>query len=180
MRKNKGLRSMKSDQWIKELYDENYEWLFRLASNRLRAFVGHSSDAQDVVQEVFMLAAEKDIRNHPNPAGWLAVTAENTCKNYIRANARNERKQRKCAQAKFGKTAHPSLFLLDSVEDETRASDMRMTIERALPPEDWELLRKYCLEERSIEEIAEEIGMTPNALRVRIHRIRKRLKKYLE
>ena len=70
-------------------YEANDDRLYRLAANRLKTYTGSEADAQDVLQDVFMLAVEKEIWSRPNPEGWLAVTTANVCKNYIRAAIRD-------------------------------------------------------------------------------------------
>ena len=58
-----------------QLHAEHYSHVFRYV--RLR--VKHSNLAEDVVQETFLRAWVdfNKFRNHPNPRGWLFVTARN-------------------------------------------------------------------------------------------------------
>ena len=72
---------MKPDSWLKELYEANYNNLYRLACNRLRLYAGHTSDVQDILQDVFLEAAKQNICSHPKPEAWLVVTTINICKN---------------------------------------------------------------------------------------------------
>lgn len=158
-----------NEQWLKQLYDANYEMLYRLASNRLTASVGHSADVQDVLQEVFLMAFMKEIDRHPNPEGWLVITTVNICKNYIQSNARHTRKTGKCAVAMRDKKTQS--------DDETSFADIRVSIEQALTREEYALLMEYCEGGRTLEALAKDKGLSVNALRVRIFRIRKKLKK---
>ena len=52
---------MAPDSWLRELYEANYSLLYRLASNCLRAYDCTPEDIQDVLREVFLKAAQKDI-----------------------------------------------------------------------------------------------------------------------
>ena len=70
-------------QWLEELHSAHYATLLRLARNRLYSATGSTSEAEDVVQDVFLLAAEKDIRDVPNPLGWLMKTTAILCKNEL-------------------------------------------------------------------------------------------------
>lgn len=167
---------MSKDRWFKELYEANYDRLYKLAAYRLKAYTGSEADVPDVLQDVFFLAVEKEIWDHPNPEGWLIITTANICKNYIRAAMRNFEKQRKCAQESFKKDVHHSL-LFSSSADETEAADIHMTIEQALSPEEQKLFRDYCVEKKPVEEIAKNEACNSNAIRVRIFRIRSKLKK---
>lgn len=158
------------EQWLRHLYDANYDMLYRLASNRLTAGVGHSADVQDVLQEVFLLAFMKEIDRHPNPEGWLIITTVNVCKNYIQSSARQARKTSKCVQV-----------LLDqhrrSGDDAMKSADIRVSLEQVLDQEEYDLLIQYCESGRTLEALAKDANLSTNALRVRIFRIRKKLQK---
>ncbi|MBQ3477072.1 MAG: hypothetical protein IJH25_02740, partial [Clostridia bacterium] len=47
---------------------------------------------------------------------------------------------------------------------------------KSLSTEDFELLKAYCIQDKSIDEISTETGYSPTRIRVRIHRIRKKVK----
>lgn len=157
------------EQWLKQLYDANYNMLYKLASNRLTAGMGHSADVQDVLQEVFLLAFMKQIDRHPNPEGWLVITTVNVCRNYIQANARQTRKSGKCAVAMLERKGKP--------DDAMQAADVRVSIEQALTREEYALLVSYCKGERTLDSLSKDMHLSTNALRVRIFRIRKKLQK---
>jgi len=89
---------MRSEKWLKTLYDANYKSLYRLASHLLYASIGHTSDVQDVLQEVFLLAAREKIYQHPKPEAWLVITTKNLCANFVRSSRRQVRKQGRYAQ----------------------------------------------------------------------------------
>lgn len=169
---------MKPDTWLDELYKANYDNLYRLAVNRMRLYAGNTSDVQDILQDVFLEAAQQEIHNHPKPEAWLVVTTLNTCKNYIRKNNRNERKKQKFAQEKLRKNKKGSLLFVASETDKTVVSDIQITLEQILSPEELSLIVKYTLEGHTLEHLGREMHMTPNALRVRIFRIRKKIQKY--
>ena len=63
--------------WLEDLHAAHYATLLRLAQNRLRHLTGNIDDAEDVVQDAFLLAAEKDIRRLDNPLAWLMKTTSN-------------------------------------------------------------------------------------------------------
>lgn len=65
--------------WLEELHSAHYATLLRLAQNRLRSLIGSIAEAEDVVQDVFLLAAEKDIRELDKPLAWLMKATSNLC-----------------------------------------------------------------------------------------------------
>jgi len=169
-----------SEDWLKLLYDSNYDMLYRLASNRLTASIGHSSDVQDVLQEVFLLASSKKINNHPSPEGWLVITTVNICNNYIQANARKVRKFNKCAQEQFSGNTNSKKQPINPNADETQHIDLQIAIEQTLSDNERDLLIQYYCDGLSFDEISHAMNVSPNALRVRMHRIRSKLKKYFD
>jgi len=169
-----------SEDWLKLLYDRHYDMLYRLASNRLTIGMGHSSDVQDVLQEVFLLAAKKKICDHPNPEGWLVITTVNVCNNYIQSNARRIRKYNKLVQEQHNANVDSKKRPVNPNTDETDDVDLQLVMEQVLSDEERELLIQHYINGLSLEEISHHLNVSPNALRVRLHRIRKKLKKYFE
>ena len=169
-----------NEYWLKMLYDANYEMLYRIASNRLTLGMGHDSDVQDVLQEVFVAASKQDIHNHPNPVGWLVVTTTKICNNYIGKNARHHQKVMRYAQATMDKSAHNAALFVERGEDDTAVSDIRLSMEQSLTQDEYSLLTRYCEREDSLDKMADEMDISPSALRVRIFRIRKKLKKFFD
>ncbi len=171
---------MKSEQWLEELYRSNYIHLYRLATFRLLSRSGTDSDAQDVIQDVFMTALKKreELTVHANVVGWLISTTAKTCNNYIRSSVhRGQRDWNYMCRRPVAK--ENEVTFVNYVPDETACIDIIVAIQQTLPADELELLRKYCTSEGTAEEIAMQIGISGNALRVRIHRIRKKLKKDL-
>lgn len=158
------------EQWLKQLYDANYDMLYRLASNRLTAGMGHAADVQVVLQEVFLLAFMKEIDRHPNPEGWLVITTVNICRNYIHSSARQARKTSKYMQVLLDRNHQ-------SDENTIKSADIHISLEQVLDQEEYDLLMKYCESGRTLEALAKETNLSTNALRVRIFRIRKKLQK---
>lgn len=168
-----------SEDWLKLLYDNNYDMLYHLASNKLTAGIGHSSDVQDVLQEVFLLASRKKICNHPKPEGWLIITTVNVCNNYIQANARRVRKYNKSAQAQLSGNVNSKKQHIISNADETRSVDLQLSIGQILSDDEYRILEQYYENGLSMEEISQNMSISPNTLKVRMYRIRIKLKKYL-
>lgn len=168
---------MTEDHLLRELYNTYYSTVYRLASNRLYAYTGSSAEAQDVVQEVFLLAAQKDIHNHPNPGGWLAVTTNYICMNYHKVATSNKKKLQSAADHICDSRQKP-LHLALVTEDMTEDIDIKLTLKAVLSPEDYDIIVEHYIFGRNLADIAEDIGISYVALRVRIHRIRKQLKKY--
>ncbi|MDO5300581.1 MAG: sigma-70 family RNA polymerase sigma factor [Clostridia bacterium] len=156
-------------QFLKRLYENNQQLIYRLILYTLRTHINTVSDADDLTQEVFIVAAKQieALKNHPNPTGWLVSTAYNLCKNHIRT------------------VIHRNEILCDSPElhagsdDVFAAYDIQLSMQQILKPEDYEILIEYCIQKRPSDEICDEYSLTPTTLRVRIHRLRRNLLHHL-
>ena len=159
------LKMNSNASFLEKLYTENYAMVYRFIAFTLKRHGGKTSDVPDLVQEVFVLAAKRIdvLRAHPNPAGWLIKTAQYTCMNYVSANARHREQ------------LFESLELHAKKEDAISEIDTLVSLEQMLKPDEYALLKAYCIEKRSTEDICRETGLSPNRLRVRMHRLRKYL-----
>lgn len=162
------LKMNSNTSFLEKLYTENYAMVYRFITFTLNRHGGKTSDAPDLVQEVFVLAAKRIdvLRAHPNPAGWLMKTAQYMCMNYVSANARHQEQ------------LFETLELHAEQEDAIAEVDMLVSLEQVLKPDEYALLKAYCIEKRSTEDICRETGLSPNRLRVRMHRLRKYLSPY--
>ena len=159
---------MSDMQWLEQLHREHYHTLLRLARIRLSQTSGRTTDAEDIVQQAFLLAGQKNIRSHEAPLGWLCKTVDNLCRQHARrCMVRFLSQQRLLERA-------PAV---SSAGDDEAA--LLLAMEQLLSPEDWTLLHLYCVQGVPPEELARQRNISVGALRVQIHRIRKKLKKTL-
>ncbi len=161
--------------WLEELHTVHYATLLKLAQNRLRHLTGNIDEAEDVVQDAFLLAAEKDIRHLENPLAWLMKAISNLCMQRMSRIKRDKEKEKRFIQDKMDKNTDRSVYAVERQESETGALLWLMLLEQSLSPEEWELLRKHALEGIPIESLAREMNVSTNRLYVRIHRARKKL-----
>lgn len=163
--------------WLEELHAAHYATLLRLAQNQLRRLTGNIDEAEDVVQDVFMLAAKQDIRQLENPLAWLMKTTSNMCMQRLDRVKRDATLEQRFIQNKLDNSAERSVYAVERAESETDALLWLLLLEQTLSPEEWELLRKYSLEGVPIEELATEMNVSVDRLYVRIHRTRTKIKK---
>ena len=157
------LRVESDAAFLERLYRENYTLVYKLVSRTLRQYTSVTNDASDIVQDVFVLAAKRidTLREHPNPIGWLIKTSQYVCMNYVSTYSRHSEQ--------FFET----LDLHADQENAIAEVDTLVSLEQMLKPEEYELLKAYYVEERPTEEICRDTGMSPNLLRVRMHRLKK-------
>ena len=145
---------------------ERFEALAAEVVEPVRRFLARRTDrdtADDVLAETLLVCWRRldDVPEHALP--WVYGVARNCL-----ANAeRGERRQRRLAAR---------ITVVDPPQEAAREpdpSDARVAAAlEAMRPEEAELLRLWAWEELGPAEIAEVLGVTPNAVSIRLHRAR--------
>lgn len=156
------------EQWV-ELYQAR---VARLAQRLL----GWRTDVDDIVQDVFLAAlnyAER-FRGEASPWTWLAAITINRCR----------RQQRKAILLRrlgiagwFG-----APITAPAAENAAQDSEIHQRVRAsifALPAKEREAVVLYYLEQCSAQEISGILGISVNAVDVRLHRARAKLKNEL-
>jgi RNA polymerase sigma-70 factor (ECF subfamily) len=153
--------------FIETLYREMFTQLNIYAQNVLR----DRSLGEEAVQDTFRIACIKidELMASSNPKGWLMNTLKNVISNMKRSRARMLRMLFVAAEmneASFG-----------SVNDDI---DPEIMYGGVISSEDFALLKKIVLERYSILEAAEELGISVEACKKRLQRIKEKFKKNFE
>ncbi len=146
--------------------------LYRARVARLaHRLLGWSGDPEDVVQEVFLAVLRKSggFRGRSSLWTWLATITVNRCRRQLRRRALWRRFVFKSRDAALEAAAADR----GALEIET-ARRVREAV-AALPAADREVIVLYYLEECPVLEMSELLGVTANALQVRLHRARAKL-----
>jgi RNA polymerase sigma-70 factor (ECF subfamily) len=123
------------------------------------------ADAEDVAAETFTIAWRKfDSIPDAEPLPWLYAVARRVLANHRRGSGRRERLA--------------ALLRVEDVATPLRAGDdldgPAFVALASLSPADQELLRLVAWEELGNQGIAAVLGITPNAVAIRLHRARAR------
>ncbi len=155
------------------------EELATLLLNHLSTFqafarrrLGDEQLAADAVQESLLKAikSEPDLEDRENLLAWFYRILRNVLTDLHRRKAASER-----AMATYAAD-----FEAGSEEIESAACQCLHSLLPAMEPAYADLIRRHDLGDESQSEIAKELGITPNNLKVRIHRARKQLRELLE
>jgi RNA polymerase sigma-70 factor (ECF subfamily) len=124
-----------------------------------------SADAEDVASETFIIAWRKfEAIPDAEPLPWLYAVARRVLANHRRGNGRRERLA--------------ALLRVEDVATPMRAGDdidgPAFVALASLSPADQEILRLVAWEELGNQAIAAVLGITPNAVAIRLHRARAR------
>lgn len=170
---------------------DGHEWAFeamvRLYGGRLlavaRRICGHEEDARDVLQSSY-LCAFRSIRGFEGSAQlstWLHRIVVNTALMRLRTRRRKPEDSIEALLPAFQEDGHHVEQFSEwamPADKLMEREDVRATVRQciALLPENYrEVLMLRDIEELSTDDVATLIGVTPNAVKVRLHRARQAL-----
>lgn len=158
---------------------EAFAELVRLYQSRVRAFLGgflHSPEiVDDLAQETFVQAfkAMGRYRGESSLCTWLLGIGRNLALNHLRAEQhRRQRDQQWWAERVAFGLAHDEAA---TPERSGRMIEALIECVNGLPGKSAELVRGFYFERRKGETLAASLGLTVNALRQRLARIREGL-----
>jgi RNA polymerase sigma-70 factor (ECF subfamily) len=149
-----------------------------------RRLCGHRSDAEDMVQEVFMQALRKwhTFRGEADPGTWLYAIAARLCRARHRRKGGIDRRQVPLSQ--LMPWSESTVMELAAAEEghedpgERREAIARVQSQIARLPEHLRLpLVLKEVVEMSVEDVAAALGLSANTVKTRLHRARLALRK---
>ncbi len=163
-------------EFILSLYN-SYE---RLLKNTIIRSLGeaHRQDVEDVLMDVVYISCCKieQLKNAPNPAGWLVNTAKNICRNYVRRKI-TEQKYTDGASENvntYGESFETAL-VNDMVFEEWMEQDAVGAIKSLLSPKELMLYELRFVEKRTIGEISAMQKRSEGSVKVAVCRLKKRI-----
>tara|TARA_R110002124_G_scaffold12478_2_gene58932 strand:- start:5053 stop:5682 length:630 start_codon:yes stop_codon:yes gene_type:complete len=149
---------------------ESHQDMFRFLKRKLR----NESDAKDVLQEFYLKALTRfdDLKDEDRLRGWLSQILHSTIADHFRARARTSKA--------LGTYAAEAALLFDDEEIDFVICACLYKMLPTLNPDYADLIWRADLigVDRSV--IADDLGLTDNALRVKLHRARRAMRKRLE
>lgn len=149
---------------------ESHQDMFRFLKRKLR----NDADAKDVLQEFYVKALTRfdDLKDEDRLRGWLSQILRSTIADHFRARARTDKALETYA-------AEAALLFEDDEIDLVICACLYKMLP-TLNPDYADLIWRADLigEDRSI--IADDLGITDNALRVKLHRARRAMRERLE
>lgn len=152
---------------IEALYRSMFDSLYYYALNALE----DRSLAEEAVQDTFRIACAKpgELLSSKNPPGWLANTLKHVISNIRRSRSR--------MAALFVDVISANIDAACAGEYKEHSLLMYSDL---LPPEEYELLRMAAIDGCSMLEIAKHFGISVDACRKRIQRLKKKMRKIIE
>lgn len=151
---------------IRKLYLEMYGLLMGYARSILQDY----ALAEEAVQETFRIACSKpdNLLTSENPKGWLINTLKNVLRNTRRSKAKTNTLLAALLQSDQWK--------VDGSYDEIGVDVLYSNVSE---DKDFQLIKKIVLEQRTMLEAANELGITVEACTKRFQRAKKSLRKKL-
>ena len=152
------------------LVNRHKDMVFTIVNRILRS----REDAEEIAQDVFLKAFQslKKFKREAKFSTWLYRIAYNT------AISKTRKKRIEVSAIEDSIIENYTFDEIIEELDEFSLDDKRKYFENALkkiPEEDSLLLTMFYLEEQSIEQISEISGLTVSNVKVKLHRIRKKL-----
>lgn len=150
---------------IEKLYKEMYPALYTYALRVLK----NSALAEEAIQDAFCIACAKrdQVLSNPKPQGWIMLTLKHVMQNMLRTQQKLQRMLSLSAGEELP-AEKPELLNVDLLFGNVSDS------------EDFQLLKRMALEQCTIPELAQELGISVEACKKRVQRARKRLQKKLK
>ena len=172
--------------------DTAYETVVRLYGGRMlavaRRFLQHEQDAQDAVQDAFLSAFKAIDRFEGNSklSTWLHRIVVNAALMKLRSRRRKPERPIEDLLPKFkddGHAINPSeawaVTVDTAVQDRETREYVRQKIDE-LPESYRTVLLLRDIEENNTEETAQLMGITPGAVKTRLHRARMALRELID
>jgi RNA polymerase sigma-70 factor (ECF subfamily) len=151
---------------FRDLFEAHHDALLAYAARRSPSL----TDAEDVVADVFLVAWRRlgEVPADDEARLWLYGVARRTI-----ANQRRSLRRRLRLQSRLEATAERPL------PDPPAGAEPALEALATLSPDDQELLRLVAWEELSHAEIGQVLGISANAVAIRLHRARGRFEQAL-
>lgn len=170
------------NQLLAELYEQYHDSVFRLCYQMVGYRTSLIPLVEDCVQDAFVKALEHypEYSHYQNPMGWIAEAAKKRLMSERRKQVFRENPvhlERLVAEGKY-----PEATLLTDVErwfNHEEAVETLQKLVRLLTEREQYVYEAYFVNGYSLAETAEITGLTDNAVRSAVSRIRKRAKQIL-
>jgi len=152
------------------LVDRYKDLVFNIALRMLKQREEAEEVAQDVFVKVFNSLSK--FKGDSKLSTWIYKVAYNSCLDVIKKNKRRQQ------EIEIDKFDNFDIVVLDNAFDKLVEEDKNKAIKQCIEQlyaEDNMILTLYYFEELSLQEISEIINISPNTVKVKLHRARKRL-----
>lgn len=160
------------NEFLNALFTAHHDSVERSCLRMIRYNPALRDLADDCLQETFYTAAiaYEELKSHPNIGGWLHVTANNKMKNELK-----KRKVRSKMEGAFlNEDLQASINGIEQWQEKVQNDEIIAKIVSALTDAERPIFQDFFHENLSIKELSQKYGASEGAIKVRLHRIRKK------
>lgn len=147
---------------VRALYEAFVGEIYGYVYNQL----GNVQDAEDVTSETFLRLVRglRDYRGESSFRTWLYAIAHNCVRDHWRARGRQD------TSPLDDELDEEPILTRGAPADNPRATELGHAVLALLPPHYRRVLELRIMDERSIQDVADELGLTPGNVKVIQHR----------
>ncbi|MDO4539613.1 MAG: RNA polymerase sigma factor [Syntrophomonadaceae bacterium] len=174
-----GLESESDRDFFIALYQSHYH----IAHRSIRAIVGATADVDDLCQECFLRLIKKNSFLRTVGCniltGYVVITARNVALNHLKHSQVQDKHMFYGLEDDLAATLHrPGPDAAELMAQQERAEEMIAIMMRLSPAQRDAFYMKYVLE-LSHDQIAQNLNLSPDSVRVYLHRARHRMRNIL-
>ncbi len=167
-----------SDRFINELYKE---YFFQICSYCTAMLNGDEEAALDCTHEVFDAARKysKSLQTHPNPVGWLKVTASNRVKRELRKRGMRLRREQSISditERYVDSLQNPMEFDEYDLMSQDGINSLKTEVLSILTPDERALYTLRFENRLTYKDISIKLNIPTSTVRMRLLKIELRLK----
>lgn len=162
--------------FVEMLYEQYLNDLLKYCEILLRYDPKYRQQAEDIVHDVFVVAIQKQdaLMHHPNPYRWLAKTCWNKCYTLLRRDLKRRSIVGQQVEYIDGLSVEGQQDAIVRLLHRLDAEDYLDKLYEQLSPLEKAVYPVYFIEDKSLKETAEELGIKVEAINDAIRRIRKK------
>lgn len=169
-------------RFVLDLVTSHKPDLVKIITSKLGQY--KTNDVEDCFQDLFVLAFihREKLSRHPNPVGWLFVTARNLAHDAFRKNKKNERHTVSFEDAIeiFGTDEMEEIMLKNRTAPKEEPETTKEKILEELSCREKKLYQLKYIEKKDTKYLAQYFSTTEGCIRAWLSQMRKRIRKIVE
>lgn len=169
-------------RFVLDLVTSHKSDLVKIITSKLGQY--KTNDVEDCLQDLFVLAFihRKKLSRHPNPVGWLFVTARNLAHDTFRKNKKNEKYTVSFEDAIeiFGTDEMEETMLENGTAPKEELETTKEKILEELSCREKKLYRLKYIEKKDTKYLARYFSTTEGCIRAWLSQMRKHIRKIVE
>jgi len=163
---------------MEQLYNEYAGILRKICQKKTQGDHAYTQIIEEAIQDTFLAAYQSYdlLQKHPNKEAWLIKT----CLNRLRPKLRAERARRRLIDHSLDdSTVMPIIDPDHDIDEFVRKLDVaafQSTLLSMLQPLEEDVFRLYFLEDNTMQQIARDLAISENQVKLQIRHIRKKAK----